>query len=107
MLAIDYGGAKLHHRRSFKSGRDRLPYQDAGVLGVPQVAGGRVWNESGFVVAVKIATVGKLPIHGADYGEGDAFDANHFTERRFATEKFFAQFGTEKDHAAALCNVFC
>src|SRR5205814_3714384 len=53
----------------------------------------------------EIATVGKFSVHGADDGERNTFDANHFAEGRFATEKFFAQLRTEKNHTAAFGNV--
>src|SRR5260221_5835352 len=106
MLAVGDGRTELHHGRGFEDWSDGFPDHDAGIFCVPEIVCGSVRNEGGFIVAVEIATVREFHVHGADDGEGNAFDADGFAESWFAAEKFFAKAGAEENDAAAFGDVF-
>src|SRR5205823_2885348 len=58
------------------------------------------------VVAIEIATIGKLHVHGADDGERNALDANDLADGGFAAEKLLAKTSAKKNDAAAFGNIF-
>src|SRR5207247_2335115 len=79
------------HRGGFKRGSDRLKNHHAGVLRVPNVAGGCVRNKGGLVVAIEVAAIGKFQIHCADHGKAGTLDFHRLADGGLATEEVFAE----------------
>src|SRR5579859_5957797 len=105
MLAIRHSIAKLLHRGSFKFGRHGLEDHHAGVPRVPDIRRRGVRNECGPVIAIEIATVGELHVHGADDGKTHAINAHGFAHGRRPAEKLFLQASSEENDPAAFGDI--
>ena len=74
----------------FELRRDRLEDEHAGVLCVPEIAGGGEGNPGGFVVAGKVVAELNLAVHGADDGEAHSGDDDSFTMVGLLAEQLLA-----------------
>src|SRR5580704_14588797 len=106
MLAIRDGVAKLLHRRSFKFGRNRFENHHAGIARVPDIRSRGIRNESGLVVAIKIATVGEFHVHGANDGESHAIDTYRLSNSRSSAKKFLFQPRSQKNNSSPVSDIF-
>ena len=98
--------AELLHRLRFEHRSDGLEDHHAGILGVPKIVGGGVRDESRLVVAIEIATIGKLHVHRADDSEWHALDAHDLADGGLAAKELLAKTSAKKNHTTAFGNIF-
>src|SRR4029077_10089305 len=104
-LAVRHRRSKLLHGLRFKFRRHRLEDHHAGIVRIPDVRGRTVGNERGLIVAVEVATVGELHVHGADHREPHAVNSHGLAHRGSSAEQFLLQPRSQEHHTPPFGNV--